>query len=140
MAVGIVVPAGRGGIQPSLQLQYNSGGGSDLAGVGWSLELGSIERSTKRGIPAYDSTDTFILKQSGATQELVNIGGNLYAAKVEGSFMKVEFVGGMHWQVTDKNGTRYIFGETLAWQETDPQNSTRVFNDEQELPALLAQG
>lgn len=32
------IPAGRLGLQPSLAISYNSGGGNGLLGVGWQLE------------------------------------------------------------------------------------------------------
>ncbi|MDD5355895.1 MAG: SpvB/TcaC N-terminal domain-containing protein, partial [Candidatus Omnitrophica bacterium] len=88
-SVPISVPAGRKGIQPNVVLVYSSQSGNGILGMGWSLELGCIERSTKNGVPAYNnSQDTFIFKSGGSTTELVNIGGNEYRAKIEGSFMK----------------------------------------------------
>src|SRR5205085_6277351 len=43
-AVPIEVPPGRQGAQPRLALGYNSGGGNGWCGVGWSLDVGSIQR------------------------------------------------------------------------------------------------
>jgi RHS repeat-associated protein len=45
---------GRGGPQPSLSLEYNSGSGNGLVGFGWSISgLGAISRKTDTGIPRY---------------------------------------------------------------------------------------
>jgi len=127
MGVPIAVPSGRGGIQPNIQLQYNSSSPNGLLGVGWTLDLGSVQRSSKSGVPHYDDTDTFILIQSGGAQELVfDAVTGLYRAKTEGSFMKIERIGDS-WLVTDKSGTKYYFGETLADREYDPADSSRIF-------------
>ena len=51
-AIPFGVPQGRGGIQPNIELTYNSSAGNSVVGVGWDLELGIIERSTKKGVMA----------------------------------------------------------------------------------------
>ena len=126
-AVPIEVPPGRGGVQPNIQLQYNSSSPNDILGVGWNLELGVIQRSSKGGVPRYDDTDTFVLIQNGGVQELVldSVTG-LYRGKVEGSFMKIERTAGS-WKVTDKSGAQYFFGETPSAREYDPADTSRVF-------------
>ena len=57
--IPIEVAQGRGGIQPNLQISYNSSSPNGIFGAGWGLELGSIKRSTKKGPPKYDATDLF---------------------------------------------------------------------------------
>ncbi|MDD5292001.1 MAG: toxin TcdB middle/N-terminal domain-containing protein, partial [Candidatus Omnitrophica bacterium] len=116
-SVPISVPAGRKGIQPNVVLVYSSQSGNGILGMGWSLELGCIERSTKNGVPAYNnSQDTFIFKSGGSTTELVNIGGNEYRAKIEGSFMKFT-LSGNYWIAKDKGGTTYYFGQAQSSQQ-----------------------
>src|SRR3989338_4289220 len=125
--VPLDVPPGRGGIQPNIQLQYNSSSSNDILGVGWSLELGAVQRSAKGGVPHYDDTDTFLLVQNGGVQELVfDAGTGLYHGKVEGAFMKIERTS-CYWKVMDKNGTQYFFGETTSAREYDPDDTSRVF-------------
>lgn len=57
-SVPIVLPAGRGGMQPSLGLSYNSLGSTGDAGEGWSLSVPSIQRSTLFGWPRYADNGT----------------------------------------------------------------------------------
>src|SRR6185295_10900656 len=45
--VPIVVPPARQGAQPALALTYNSAGGNSWCGVGWTLEVGFIQRDTR---------------------------------------------------------------------------------------------
>jgi len=72
-AIPIMVPPGRKGLQPALALAYSSSGRNGWVGVGWSLDLGSIERSTKNGVPKHDASDTFMFSFQGVTSELVQI-------------------------------------------------------------------
>jgi RHS repeat-associated protein len=118
----ISVPAGRKGMQPNIALSYASGSGNGLLGVGWSLELGSIERSTKRGVPKYDPSDTFIFNSGGAQSELVNIGGNVYRPKIEGAFSKFVF-DGSGWLLIDKTGSKYYFGQDDASRQGSPSGT-----------------
>ncbi|MDD5005589.1 MAG: SpvB/TcaC N-terminal domain-containing protein [Candidatus Omnitrophica bacterium] len=117
-SVPISVPAGRKGIQPNIVLAYSSQSGNGMLGMGWILELGSVERSTKNGVPNYNNQDTFIFKTGGSVVELVNIGGNEYRAKIEEAFMKFTF-DGYSWTVKDKSGITYYFGQTQDSQQLD---------------------
>jgi hypothetical protein len=49
-SIPIAVPPGRQGLQANISLNYNSGGQNGWLGVGWSLDMGAIQRSTKRGV------------------------------------------------------------------------------------------
>ena len=94
-SVPIQVPPGRKGMQPSLALTYNSNNRNGWLGVGWELEVGSIERSTKRGV---DYTgDSYILRMAGAGIDLVNVATgtdqNEYRPKIESSFAKTRLFG-----------------------------------------------
>ncbi len=128
-AFPIPVLPGRGGIEPSIALTYSSSNRQlGTLGVGWSLELGSIQRSTKRGVPTYDDTkDTFILNFGGSV-ELVKgpAGTNFYYPKVEGSFSKIEKVAD-YWVITDKKGTQYYFGTEDTARQNDNGNQSKNF-------------
>ena len=115
-SIPIAVPPGRKGMQPSLALSYSSSGRNDWLGVGWSLDLGSIERSTKNGPPRYDTSDTFMFSFQGVSSDLVKIPDGTYRAKDEGLFLRFESKGVSGWEVRDKSGTRYLFGEEATAQ------------------------
>ncbi len=102
------VPPGRGGLAPSLALNYSSFNGNGWLGTGWSLSVGSIERSTKDGAPAYNDDDTFVITIKGTAITLVRETGE-YRLKDEGLFLRV-LKNGDVWTATDKDGTRYTFG------------------------------
>ncbi|MFC1514729.1 toxin TcdB middle/N-terminal domain-containing protein, partial [Candidatus Omnitrophota bacterium] len=116
LSLPIAVPAGRKGIQPNVGLSYSPTGGNGFLGAGWQMSMGRIERSTKRGVPAYDSSDTFIFSLGGSNQELVEIAPGEYRAKIESSFSKFIF-NGTYWLVTDKKGTKYYLGQTSSTQQ-----------------------
>ena len=55
------------GVSPGLNLSYNSGGGNGIFGLGWTLSLPSIKRSTGRELPKYFDaidSDTFLFSEA----------------------------------------------------------------------------
>jgi len=111
-SIPIAVSPGRNGMQPSLALTYSSSSRNGWLGVGWSLDVGYIERSTKNGVPKYDTSDTYTFMFQGVSSDLVQIPDGTYRAKHEGAFLRVESKGLDGWEVKDKSGTRFIFGGT----------------------------
>lgn len=116
--VPIAVPPGRKNIQPEIVLNYSNSNPNGLCGVGWRLDLGSIQRSTKRGVPRYDAGDSFVADIGGSNMELVDIGNGEYRTKQEGAFLKFSF-SGSSWQVKDKSGTTYFFGTSENSRQTN---------------------
>ncbi len=118
-SIPIAVPPGRKGIQPSLALSYSSSSRNGWLGVGWGLDLGYIERSTKNGVPKYDSSDTYAFMFQGVASDLVQIPDLTYRAKDEGLFLRFENKGSPNgWEVRDKSGTRYLFGGSPDSEQT----------------------
>lgn len=128
ISIPIEVPQGRAGIQPNVTLLYNSSGGNGILGVGWSMELGYIQRSTKKGVPQYNNMDTFVLVQAGSSQELVDISGNgtEFRPETEGSFSRIKF-DGTAWIITDRKGTKYFFGTSSSSRVVNPASASQVF-------------
>ena len=128
-SVPIIVPPGRNGIGPNLSLTYNSYQKNGWIGVGWSLEMGAIQRSTKRG---FDCTkDEFVASINGSTSELVpddDWGAGYYRAKVEGAFSRYYFDEANNmWTVTTKDGTVYTYGGDNGSRQYNPSNPSCVF-------------
>ncbi len=60
----ITVPAGRRGMQPDLNITYNSSGGNGILGLGWDLNISSISVETRWGVPYFDQnkeSETYLL-------------------------------------------------------------------------------
>jgi YD repeat-containing protein len=107
----IVLPPGRKEVQPNISLVYSSANSNGWCGVGWDLNLGSIQRSTKGGNPKYDETDAFLSSFNGLTSELVQISPLEYRAKLESQFLRFFYnIAKHYWEVTDKDGAKYFFG------------------------------
>jgi len=134
--IPIEVAPGRKGMAPSLALSYQSNAGNGWVGVGWDLEVGAIERSTKNGVNY--SGDEYVLHIGGSTIDLVHIYTNEfgasvtdeYRAKIESGFSRVKKLSsseGSYWEVTDKSGTRYLYGQTAGSRQDNPADANRVF-------------
>ena len=106
--IPVAVPPGRRGLQPSLGLSYSSSARNGPLGVGWILELGGIERSTRWGAPKFDSSDIFVLRYGGVTADLVEISPGEYRLKDEQLFAKIVYNTTV-WTLTTKDG--------MTWDE-----------------------
>ena len=107
------LPQGRNGFKPDLSLIYNSDNqtSSTYVGYGWELTVPYIARSTKYGAPKYDESDTFEFNMNNANGDLLYVGDNYYRAEIELGFYRFEKISNF-WEVTSKNGTKFIFGNT----------------------------
>jgi RHS repeat-associated protein len=142
---------GRGGATPSLSLQYNSGGGNSLFGLGWDIALPAIQRKTDKQLPRYfdaDESDVFmysgvedlvpvLLQQpDGSWQRDEITAGNFhikrYRPRVEGSFSLIEFIqpagaSYSYWKVTTGDNMVTFYGKTAAYRISDPAAPDRIF-------------
>jgi RHS repeat-associated protein len=107
--VALDVPAGTAGFTPSLALRYDSGQGDGTVGIGWSFDVGSVQRQTAYGVPRYGATDRFVWDG----QELVPMGGGVYRLKIEGAFLRFH-QSADHWEAEARDGTTYRFGVSAA--------------------------
>ncbi|MEU8632364.1 SpvB/TcaC N-terminal domain-containing protein [Amycolatopsis sp. NPDC048633] len=119
----IELPPGRGDAQPQLSLAYNSSGTGGWAGAGWDLPVSSITIDTRWGVPRYDAgleTETYLLDGeqltpvANRTPLQARTAEKVFHTRVEGQFRKIVRHGATPreywWEVTDKKGTRSIFG------------------------------
>ncbi len=131
--IPIAVPPGRRGVQPALGLNYSSSTKNGPIGVGWNLELGVIERSTRFGLPSFDSSDTFSLRYGGVTSDLVEISPGEFRPKNDQPFTKILFDSNQ-WQIISKDGSTTTFGGTPQAQLTVTRGTVRwLLNQAQDI-------
>lgn len=138
-ALGLKLPPGTAGHQPSLALSYDGGGGNGPLGYGWSLSVPHVQRRSDHGIPTYGlplgipRTDTFVTE---AREELVPTADGFFFCENESAFLRYRQVGD-HWEGTAPDGARLEFGlsansriaettNTFSWlleRETDTRGN-----------------
>ncbi len=120
------LPEGRNNLTPELALEYNSNSKDSRSyiGSGWEFNIPSIVRINKYGSEQmYDHNDF----SSSLSGELINISGISYSAKVENNdFLSYTFSNNT-WTVYDKDGTRYVFGQSAETRQDDPSDSARIY-------------
>ena len=127
--IPLVVPPGRHGIDPGLALTYQSTNGESWVGVGWTLEVGAIERSARHGV--IYTGDDYVFRMAGATVDLVATSTGEYRAKIEAAFTRLRQLtaadGRLSWEATDRLGTRYLFGQQSDSRQDDPSDVNHIF-------------
>ncbi|MFK8054464.1 MAG: SpvB/TcaC N-terminal domain-containing protein, partial [Woeseiaceae bacterium] len=127
-SIPIAVPPGRNGMEPSLSLNYNSGSGNGLLGVGWSLGgMAAITRCSANwaqdgfsdGVE-FDGQDRYCLNGQRLILKSGSYGaaGSVYSTEID-SFVKVTAYGQQgsgpsYWVVHDKNGMRHWYGSSTS--------------------------
>jgi RHS repeat-associated protein len=153
-SIPIALSPGRGGFGPKLSLEYSSGNGNGVFGLGWQLSVPRITRKTEKGLPRYNDDDVFVM--SGAEdlvrclKKVIDPASNavtwvpedpiirsdftvfLYRPRTEGLFARIErwvhtTSGQTHWRTITKDNITSLFGSTVASRLTDPANDARVY-------------
>jgi RHS repeat-associated protein len=152
LSVPLAVSKGRSGFGPNLSLEYDSGTGNGIFGMGWSLSMPSIVRRTDKGLPQYrdcEESDIFIL--SGA-EDLVRVlvrdadgetrfdeyeraGYRVtrYRPRIEGLFARIERwmrldTGEEHWRSISRDNIVTVYGLDADSRIADPEAPLNVFN------------
>ncbi len=117
----IDLPPGPAGFQPSLTLRYNSQivDGANIytqanwIGMGWTLDTPHILRDM-HGTVSDTGDDTFSLILDGVSHRLLKDANGVYHTEDE-TFLKISYnvltSYEPWWEVWDKEGNKYIFGE-----------------------------
>ncbi len=124
-SIPIALPPGRAGMQPNVSLSYSSKGGNGIAGVGWSLGVGSSISRCGRiadidGVSmsvTYSATDDRLCldgKRLIVTSGVYGESGSVYRTEMD-SFVKVEQAGDINDSFTEftvyhKNGKISYYG------------------------------
>ncbi|MBR1188558.1 SpvB/TcaC N-terminal domain-containing protein [Bradyrhizobium sp. AUGA SZCCT0160] len=107
--IEIEMPVAENGFKPDLSLRYSSGNGDGPFGLGWSVPILRLERSTKFGIPQYDdSADRFHL---AGEEELVALDREFYRPAIDLRGWRIQRRTN-HWEITTKDGVVYILGRS----------------------------
>lgn len=121
--VPLELPAGRAGMKPSLALSYSGDLGNGPLGVGWTLSLPAIRRSTRQGPPSFTASDELELVGIGGGGRLIPVpDGSLrlerqpYAVKVDRQ--------GEGFVVLAPGGVRYLLGATAASRQGEGSQVT----------------
>jgi RHS repeat-associated protein len=107
--VPIELPAGPGGLSPSLWLGYDGSLGNGPLGVGWALSQPGIRRSLRLGVPTYDARDELELVGLGGGGQLVALTGGEYRAEALGNGVTGRMVDG-GFELVDADGNVRRFG------------------------------
>lgn len=114
--VDIVLAPTVAGFGPSLSLTYSSGRGNGVLGMGWAMDVPTVQRGTDRRLPLYDDVanggaDVFVLRGMGSTgaEELVEVANNDYRFRIEGAFVKGERRSDGGWTFRNRSGVRFEF-------------------------------
>jgi len=142
----IVIPAGRGGMQPNLALNYSSSGGSGWLGVGWDIPVPSITLDSRWGVPRYNASketeiylldgEQLITKEADGTPRAMPHRTNQQTNRLPDGTQFYARTGDAHdsivrhgnspqnywWKVVDRNGTTHYYGHYVdASRNTLPQ-------------------
>jgi RHS repeat-associated protein len=152
LSVSLALSPGRSGFGPKLSLEYDSGIGNGVFGIGWKLSMPSITRRTDKGLPQYrDGVESDIFILSGA-EDLVPVlrqedGGDLvpdvqpdrdgyrvvlYRPRTEGLFARIErwtclSTGMIHWRSISRDNILTVYGLDPESRIADPDNPLHIF-------------
>ncbi|PBJ11905.1 T6SS effector amidase Tae4 family protein [Flavobacterium sp. ACN6] len=123
----IVIPNGRGGMQPSLNLQYDSDGGHSWAGMGWDISAPAVSIETRWGAPRYDAvseTESYsisgeaLIPNSHRAEWIGRTTDKQFYPRREGAFQQIIRKGSSpknyYWVVKDKSGVASYYGGNLS--------------------------
>lgn len=106
------VPTGYDSLSVKSGLSYSAGNGNGPVGIGWSLNIESIDRRTVDGVPSYSERDTFA---ANSTRELVETSRGIYRQRYEGAFIRYTYDRDRDtWKAEYPDGTIGYFGATRS--------------------------
>lgn len=125
----LITPPSRGFVVPNLKLQYSQNSNTaSYFGYGWELSIPYIERISKNGSNLlYATSSQYFSSTLDGELSLISGTNNKYGAAIElGDFLDYELINNT-WVVTDKVGTKFIFGTTTQARQDNPLNNSQVY-------------
>jgi len=123
-------PAPRQKFGPKLTVQYSSGSGQGIAGLGWTIPISSVKRNLNNGID-YNGND-FVYSDVDFSSNIAQISDGTYRAIVDRPnfrYTKIIAADGLPmWLAEDSNGGKMYFGETSDSRIYVPTNSAQIFS------------
>jgi RHS repeat-associated protein len=107
-AIRLDLPNGPNDIGPHLSLRYDTAGGNGPFGMGFSIPMPRLLRSTATGYPQYTGEDTLMLEGAGP---LLSTEPGLYRPQVDGGAWRAE-ASGDGFRLTDREGVFYFLGQS----------------------------
>lgn len=152
LTIPLPLSKSRSSLGASLTLDYNSGSGNSVFGLGWGLNLSSIQRRTDKQLPFYQDaleSDVFVFAGADdlvpayvsddlgnwspdAPPPVAGIQVERYRPRMEGLFARIEKISiqgetGAYWKVTSRDNVTTIFGRTAAARIAEPGQPGRIF-------------
>lgn len=127
------------GFEPQLSINYSSGNGNDIFGMGFSLPIPRISIRTGKGIPRYDGKDIYMWEGSelvlkkGSPSKMDNDWNVFeYLPRVQAAFSLIQhFVkedqSESYWKITTKENTVSVFGASVRSRILNPANPAQIF-------------
>ncbi len=142
----------RNDFSPAVSLQYNSGSGNSVFGLGWDIDLPCIQRKTDKQLPQYkDAVESDVFLFSGV-EDLVPVlkktdDGNWikdffispsgemvqrYRPRIEVNFTRIEKItpansDSFYWRISTSKNIVTIFGMSVSARIADPADAKRVY-------------
>lgn len=146
VTIPLATSPGRGGFGPQLLLTYSVANSNGPFGLGFSLNVPSVRRDTRRRIPRYGLDDSFVLGGSDLVRddrypEERREGYRVarYRHRYEREFPRIELwthdildsgsavgLSRSFWRMTDRNNITTFFGATLDATVADPNNDEHI--------------
>jgi hypothetical protein len=115
------LPDGVAGCKPVIKLEYAHGQGNGPFGLGWRLPLRQMDRRLDFGVPDASTEEIFL--DSGTELRLMADG--FFHPLRETGFSHYERLGD-HWQITERDGARFLLGLSANARVADPEHPERI--------------
>jgi len=119
----VKLPEGRQGLQPNIDINYNSEAGNGWMGLGWNITIPSVTLETRWGVPRYSQsieTESYILNGEALSPSFHRVldepreSERVFRKRIEGSFSTIIRHGSnpfeYWWEVKEKDGSFTYYG------------------------------
>jgi hypothetical protein len=115
------LPDGVAGFKPKVKLEYTHSNPNGPFGHGWKLQMREIKRRLDFGVPSGGVAEIFLDSDVELRQ---SADGSFHPVR-EMTFTHYERIGD-HWVITERDGSRLLFGVTAASRVSDPDHPDRI--------------